>query len=75
MRKLWRPGQEGGLSIGQFVVPTSGDTEDPHDADDGGVDGDDVCLHLLQHDTHHGQDDDQHVQLVPPAAITRDTEA
>ena len=47
---------------------TSSNAEHPHDADDGGVDGDDVGPHLLQDDAHDGEDDDEDVQLVPAVA-------
>lgn len=46
---------------------TSGYPEHPHDADDGGVDGQgSVHLDLLQRDAHDGQQNDGQVQLVPP---------
>ena len=47
---------------------TSGYSKHPHDAEDGGVDGDDVRLQLLHDDAGDGEEDDQDVQLVPPAA-------
>lgn len=50
------------------MAQTSGDTQHPHDADDGGVDRQrGVHLDLLQRDAHDGQQHDGQVQLVPPA--------
>ena len=42
-----------------------GDPEDPHHADDGGVDGEHLALDLLQSDADDGEEDNGHVQLVP----------
>lgn len=53
------------LREGENVL-TSCYPEDTHDPDDGGVDRDDLTLHLLQYNAHHWQDDNEHVQLVPP---------
>lgn len=51
---------------------TSGYPEHPHDADDGGVDGQSrVHLDLLQRDPHDGQQDYGQVQLVPPTDRAR----
>ena len=46
---------------------TSGYSQHSHDADDGGVDGQEVSLDDLQDDAHNGQDDDEEVKLVPSA--------
>lgn len=47
---------------------TPGDAQNPHDADDGGVDGQRrIDLDLLQSDAHDRQQHDGQVQLVPPA--------
>ena len=48
-------------------APTSGNAQHPHDADDGGVDGQrGVDLNFLQRDAHDGQQHNGQVQLVPP---------
>lgn len=51
---------------------TPGDAQDPHDSDDGGVDGQRcVDLNLLQRDAHDRQQHDGQVQLVPPVRPSR----
>lgn len=52
------------------TIDTSGNPEDSHHSYNGGVDRNEVTLHLLQHNPHHRQDDDEHVQLVPPDTHT-----
>lgn len=47
-------------------VLTAGDAQDPHDADDGGIDGErSAYFNLLQSDSHHRQQNDGQVQLIP----------
>ena len=48
---------------------TSRDSQNSHDPHDGGVDGHQVRLHLLQHDAEDGEEHDADVQLVPPKVI------
>lgn len=53
--------------VGRQPALTSGNTQHPHDADDGGVDGQrGIDLNLLQCDAHDGQQHNGQVQLVPP---------
>lgn len=48
-------------------VATSRYSEDPHDSDDGGIDGQRRAhLQLLQRDAHDGERHDGDVQLIPP---------
>lgn len=51
-------------------APTSCYSEDSHDSDDGGIDGQRCAqLQLLQSDAHDGQSHDGDVELVPPGHI------
>ena len=52
---------------------TSGDAQNSHDADDGGVDGHNHRLHLFKDDANNRQDDDQQVKDVPPETKSRST--
>lgn len=61
----WRERKEVGLNSQQFDSQTSSNAEDPHNTDDGGVDRDDVGPHLLQDNTHDGENDNENIQLVP----------
>ena len=45
----------------KLECPTSGYSKHPHDAEDGGVDGDDVRLQLLHDDASDGEEDDQDI--------------
>ena len=58
--------------VGRQLALTSGNTQHPHDADDGGVDGQrGIDLNLLQCDAHDGQQHNGQVQLVPPGWVGR----
>lgn len=48
---------------------TSGNPQNSHHPNNGRVDGYDLTLHLFQHDAHHRQDHNEHIQLVPSAPV------
>ncbi len=45
---------------------TSGNPQHSHNPDDGWIDGNGSRFHLFQEDANTGQDDYDHIQLVPP---------
>ena len=63
-------------TAGRPPALTPGNAQHPHDADDGGVDGQGrIDLDLLQRDAHDRQQHDGQVQLVPPARGAEQWEA
>ena len=64
------------LAVARYSTSlTASDPHDPHDADDGRVDGNHAVLDLFQRDPDHGQHHNGHVQLIPPAAAAAANEA